>query len=150
MNQFLLTAGKTTLAFYPDGTIQVEQGGNLKDLEEICLFLKPPKRLKSGKEWWPFFLIHKIDELHGLEAAKGIASALYPSNPTRQANPRNFAFAKWLLDEGLHKHASVESITNAKSSIWDSNKEQPRTDARAKRIIKDLKVGKRWKDISQK
>jgi hypothetical protein len=149
MQSISLTTGGTTAHLKTDGTVSIEGSGDLEDLLQLCLMLKPSSRPTGGREWWPFLLIHEIHSTFGLQAAKAASTEVYPKNPTRQSNPRNIEFARWIKKENLYRCASVESVTMAKSEIWNADFNRPKTSPRARQVIKLLKKGVSWADIKK-
>lgn len=140
-----MTIGDTTFRLHNDGRLTVEGAKKKEDLFGALAYLKRPQ---SGREWWPFFLVHHIQKILGNAAAADAANEL-SKNSSHIANMQNSRFIEWILAEGLHCKASVEAVRASKSTIWNATAkpQSPKTDKDAQIAIKLLHEGKSWADI---
>ncbi len=144
----ILTIGGSTVTLHRDGRLTIEGTKKKEDLLGALAFLSRPS---SGREWWPFFLVHHIQDFLGDTAASEAAKKL-SKNTSRVANMQNRRFVEWILAEGLHRNASVEAVSASKSTIWDATAkpQTPKTDRDAQLAIQLLHEGKSWADIKAK
>lgn len=138
------TINDTSFTLQSNGEVDI--AGDTTDEEAILEALKFLSRPEGGREWWTFMLISKITELLGEKSGEHAAYLVYPSNPTRNRNPRNLDFVDWLRSEKLIGKASVQAVTMAKSKIW--NKWTGGIDSlEAHLVVEMLREGKSWADI---